>query len=489
MKLYLEFDAAQGPLHHARLEYAFRCFCAIYGHHPLLAPGEMSSADVRISYVDRSDANGKPVVHMSNLYRPRPVNVSAPAPGVFQIGSENMVLIHGCSGSGPDWLGEIFEWLSCADEYSISDRDSIGRIPFERSLVGRHGLDVCVPYAALAMMHLQRSLAQVVGDVSRFDHPLKGVGQFVVNTHDIDFFPLDRSECFVRAAKNSLTSLAIDKAPALACSQAVSALRVAITGRNSFMRIDELAAREAQRGISASYYFLVRHAHRRDGNYRIGDPKVLRSIRYLKSAGMEVGIHGSYLSLNHESGLSSEFETLRFHGLTPQGGRQHWLRFDVPRLITAVQKSDSLYDASLGWSDRIGFRAGACFAFPPYDFAAEKAAGFLEIPLVIMDSSLVRASDSSHAFAIVKRLFDISRRLTWGGFSVLWHPTSFGGAQLPPWVGDLFWLLVDHSLQASDKWLSAKEFLDVARERYVAVGLLPHELASPPNNSLQEVDA
>ena len=361
MKLFLEFAAAQPPLHRTRLEYAFRCFCAIYGHHPVLAPGDMSSADVRISYSERRDTNGKPVVYISNLYRPRPLNMPAPDPRVLLIGAKKLVLIHACSSTGPDWLGEIFEWLSCADEYSISDRDSLGRIPFERSFVGRHGLDVCVPYAALAMRGLQELLAQCAGGSSQPECPRAGTGQFVVNTHDIDFFPLSRGGCFLRAAKNSLISLAMDGTPAAACSQAVSALKVAITGHSSFMRIDELADHEVQRGVSASYYFLAKHAHRRDANYRITDPKVLRSLRYLESKGMEVGIHGSYLSLDNEIGLSSEYDTLRSHGFTPRGGRQHWLRFDVPRLIAAVQKSNALYDASLGWSQHDRISRGRVF--------------------------------------------------------------------------------------------------------------------------------
>ncbi len=485
MKLHLEFVTTQTPAHRARLEYAFRCFCAIYGHDPLIAPNEMSSADLRISYSTTPGTNARPVVCIPDLYRPRALNVPAPAPQFVKMGTSKMPLIHGCTRKGPDWLGEIFEWLSCSDEYSITDRDSVGRIPFDRSYVSRHALDACVPYAALAMRGMQQLLCQDGGVAVPPKHPCNGTGQFVVNTHDVDFFPLTRGGTLFRAAKNSLLSLLVDKQPATACSQAVAALKMAVNGHAPQMQIDHLARDETERGASASYYFIVKQGHRRDGNYRIDDSRVLRSLRILEGSGMEVGVHGSYSSLDHDCGLSREYESLRSQGFTARGGRQHWLRFNLPRLISEVQKSNAFYDASLGWSETIGFRAGACFAFPPYDFVSEKPAGFLELPLAIMDCSLLGGKGKASAFAQAKTLFEESRTLAWGGFSVLWHPTSFGGVQLPRWVGDLFWALMEDSLKASDTWVSAKSFLDSTWALYADVGLLPNGSTRTPRRALE----
>ncbi len=35
MRIGLEFTAEQGSVHRARLDYAFRLFCAVYGHEPI----------------------------------------------------------------------------------------------------------------------------------------------------------------------------------------------------------------------------------------------------------------------------------------------------------------------------------------------------------------------------------------------------------------------------------------------------------------------
>ena len=163
------------------------------------------------------------------------------------------------------------------------------------------------------------------------------------------------------------------------------------------------------------------------------------------------------------------------------GGRQHWLRFTLPRLIRAVERVGALYDASLGWTEHIGFRAGACFAFPPYNFDEERPAAFLEIPLVVMDGSLIdqntREADWYHE---ITELLSMSRRYGWGGISLLWHPTAFGAGQLPQEMDSLFWRLVGSKDQWNDTWLSGLDFVKSVRQRYEEVGLLSAEKQQEP---------
>src|SRR5271163_1160651 len=129
MRIYLEFSPEQGNVHRARLHYAFSLFCAIYGHKSV-STGEASSADVRITYSSECRSpNSKPALQLSNLYQPRSIHEPAPPPKKFERNFENTVLFYSpVAGAEPDWLAEIFEWVSCADEYSIQRRDPIGRI-------------------------------------------------------------------------------------------------------------------------------------------------------------------------------------------------------------------------------------------------------------------------------------------------------------------------------------------------------------------------
>jgi hypothetical protein len=187
-------------------------------------------------------------------------------------------------------------------------------------------------------------------------------------------------------------------------------------------------------------------------------------MRGLEGEGSEIGVHGSYTSLDEPDGLAAEFGRFREQGFEPAGTRQHWLRFTLDRLIPEVEKCGALYDSSLGWADRIGFRAGACFAYPPYDFEHERPAGFLEIPLIVMDQALLSMNGASELLAV-------SRKYGWGGVSFLWHPTAFGGGQLPQEIGRAFWKLLDENCSDST-WVSAETFVRCVRRHYEAVGLL-----------------
>ena len=475
MRLGLEFAATQTDACRCRLEYAFRVFCVIYGHKPIVPATHHETADAWITYSSVvPNGKGRRSIRLTNAYVPRRPTLPAPPPHIFEADGHKTALIYEpAHRREPDWLGEIFDWISCADEYSVTARDSVGRIPLAASYVGRHGLDCRVPYAAIAMHCLQAAICRQVPASSPLPKPPKFGGHAIVNTHDIDFLPTSRPATIRRLGKNAAISLLSYRAPRLALRQASMALRCALGRSNATDQIDWLAHEETDRGLGASYYFIAAQCHTRDANYTIGEPKVVKLMRALTSMGFEVGVHGSYTSLEQQNQLLFEFEQMRELGFDVSGGRQHWLRFTLDRLIPAVQNVNARYDTSLGWSNCSGFRAGACFPFPPYDFGRERAASFLEIPLVYMDKCLLHCGRLAGEWKDdVQQVVAASRRYGWGGIALLWHNTAFESVQFPAEVGQAFWALADRRVERNDVWLSATEFERAVRSRYTEAGLL-----------------
>ncbi len=476
MRILLKFGRESGPVRRARLAYAFRLFCAIYGHQPLLSPGE-GTADFSLVYdADDSRLCACPSLKMSCVAGNRSPRDPAPPPTRFVRGDETTFLFYPPSSvPEPDWLGEIFDWVSCADEYSVPERDSVGRIPFSASYWGRHDLDPSVPYAAVAMRFLQRAVYnRLQRKPESPTSPVPAVKHFVISTHDIDYWPGNRLEGARRLAKNAGISLALSRRPMLSARQLQMAVTLAAGGRNPLQQIDLLVQRQLRQGLVGSYYFLTSHWHRRDANYTLNRPGVLEQIRRLVQQGCEVGVHGSYTCLEQSNQLAKEYDSMRALGVTVYGGRQHWLRFTLDHLLPSVEKAGARYDSSLGWSDRFGFRGGACFAFPPYDFEHESPANFLEIPLAMMDQSLHEGfRNAAQGEARGQEILATSRRYGWGGVSILWHPAAFGGGWFSTETGDAFWHLLEESEKREDAWLSASAFLQAVRQRYVEVGLLP----------------
>lgn len=480
MRICLEFLPEHGSIQRARLQYAFSLFCAIYGHQGV-GMDQASSADICITYsTENRNPNSKPALRLSNLYRSRSIREPAPPPNTFARDFETTVLFYSpLPGSEPDWLAEIFEWVSCADEYSIQTRDPIGRIDFRDSYAGRHHLDVGIPYAAVAMRFLQDALCKcAVGYPLDSELGIAGGSHFVINTHDVDILPAGYLGTLQRLGKYALISLLVFKSAKSAATQAAKALGMAFGGDNPLDQTPNLIRGEIQKGVGASYFFIARHAHRRDGNYSINDTAVIDLMQSIELQGMEVALHGSYTSLDQAGGLACEFKILSEQRFEPKGNRQHWLRFTLDRLIPAVEQSGLLYDTSLGW-DRMGFRGGACFAFPPYNFACERAATFLEIPLAIMEQSMITGGCPEETwFDAAARILFNSRRYGWGGISLLWHPTAFGAGQLPREIEHVFWELIGHKEEWNDTWISGLDFVAGVSERYMKAGLLPRGFAS-----------
>jgi len=491
MRIFLEFSPERRDVERKRLQYAFALFCAVRGHQ-IAKRCDASAADVRITYsAATAAASPHPALRLANLYRARPLTQPAPAPKAFRRGPLTTVLFYEPAASQePDWLAEIFEWVSCSDEYSIERRDSIGRIDFRDSYVGRYNLDLTVPYAGLAMQFLDHALHRCLGlMVDEGSRESGGHAHFVINTHDVDILPHGYFGSLYRLAKYALISLLKFNSPRTALRQAGQTLAMAIGGPNVLDQTPRVMNGEISAGVGASYFFIARHNHRRDGNYRVADIAVTQLMHAIEASGMEVALHGSYTSLDRPPGLAYELSLLQQANVRPRGNRQHWLRFTLDRLIPAVEQSGVLYDSSLGW-DRLGFRAGACFAFPPYNFEREGPATFLEIPLVVMEIGLVTEDYREERWVDhVKQVLTNSRECGRGGISLLWHPTAFGGGQLPPEIERIFWELIERRHECNDTWVSAIDFVRMASSRYIEAGLLPSAYASDLRRTPQEVSA
>jgi hypothetical protein len=485
MNIYFEMPAYASPALRARLGYAFRLFCAVYGHRPILDAADAASGEVAIRYRDSaacaSIADARTVWLCRGL-RDRDPRHPAPPPIKYTHDGLSTLLHYSLERSkAPDWLGEIFEWVSCADEYSVTERDSIGRPVFEATYAGRHGIDVRTPYAALAMRGLQQEICRVAPRASEHPLPPEGLdGHAVLPTHDVDYFPMGRVHAAYRLVRNAVISCVLARRPALGLRQAGYAARLLLgSDSDPLDQLVHVAEEELRQGFSSSYYFLVRNAHRLDAGYTLADAGVLEMMRWLEARGMEVGLHGSFTSLEEPGLLADERRSLEAESVRTVGGRQHWLRYTLDRLLPSVESAGLQYDASIGWSRHIGFRAGACFAFPPYDFAKEGPAAFLEFPLVVMDQALDSpAGRKVPLFHEVTQMISTSRRLGWGGISLLWHPAAFGDGWLATEVGDMYWRLAEDRRRWNDLWLKASQFFEIARPRYVEAGLLPVEAPS-----------
>lgn len=480
----LEFGAEVPPKVRSRISYAFRVFAAIYGHE--VADRDNGRPNLRFTYGKCGGAQQDDSEHFCIpwLYVFRDPKDAAPPPVQCSYAGEPCYLFYGrdeISGN-PDWLGEIFEWLSSAHEMSVTVRDHVGRIPYDQTIFGQHSISPLRPYASLLMSWLENSIVNPGGPerIIPAPSPVPGSDHVVVCSHDIDFYFVGRWNALIRFVKNMGIAALIYRRFSFfkdnlrLVSKLVRGVRV-----GDFL--PALLAASKEFGFSSTFFVLAKRQHRSDANYSL--KQILPRLREIPKTGCAIGLHSSYQSVIENRDWKSEVATLEASlGQRPLGARQHWLRFDRhENLFANVEQAGLLYDSTSGFPNRVGFRNAAAFAFPPYNFEREEPYGFLTIPLIIMDSALVFNTMSSpgQAAKLSTAVIEESKRLGWGGCAVLWH-NPIEPIAVPSEINEIFADLVRNGIQRGDSWMSAEEFLRVSRVRYRRAGLLKPDPSSEP---------
>src|SRR5581483_11674046 len=176
-----------------------------------------------------------------------------------------------------------------------------------------------------------------------------------------------------------------------------------------------------------------------------GDPR--RSVRYaaretrpwlpqLRALGFEVGVHGIDAWCDHTAATDEFQEVAELTGQAELGVRMHWLYLDASSFAT-LERAGFRYDATVGYNDAVGFRAGTTQVFRPLSVEH-----LLELPLHIQDTALFfpgRMNCAEHeALALCRRVLDWTQQL--GGVSTLsWHERSLVPER--QWDGAYRWLL------------------------------------------------
>jgi hypothetical protein len=142
-----------------------------------------------------------------------------------------------------------------------------------------------------------------------------------------------------------------------------------------------------------------------------------------------MGVHPGYNTFGNVPELAAEVERLRTAiGERYVGGRQHFLRWS-PETWLHWEQCGLAYDTSVGFAGDVGFRAGTCWPYFPWLWNENRPAELLEIPLIVMESSLISpiymGLSPEAAVAQVRNLLRKCEKVG-GVFTLLWHNNRFG---------------------------------------------------------------
>jgi hypothetical protein len=234
-------------------------------------------------------------------------------------------------------------------------------------------------------------------------------------------------------------------------------------------------------GEFRSTFFVIPFADR-PGRGLDGPTDPRRSVKYaareirpwlskLRSLDFEIGVHGIDAWCDRAVSADELREVAELTGQAELGVRMHWLYFDASSFAT-VEQAGFRYDASIGYNDAVGFRAGTTQVFRP--LSVER---LLELPLHIQDTALFFPGRMNcaeqEALDLCERVLDWTQRL--GGVSTLsWHERSLVPER--QWDGAYRWLLAQlrqrgaYVAPARDvvSWFSARRSVDLQGARVEA---------------------
>jgi hypothetical protein len=462
------------------MRYSFVVFAAIYGY--AIVENETAGPPLSFAY-GCSPSESPPGTHIAipARYQARTRSEGLPQVIKHRFANEEFCLFFGVDDAGqPDWLGEIFEWLSSNHEMGTPARDSVGRIPFSETVFARQKISPRTPHAAMIMAWLAGSLPNGRSNerLPKPPCPMPQADHLVVCSHDIDFYYTNRASAIFRLLKNLLIAIRLYRSREF-FQWNLSKIEKVLRGQRVAAYLPALLEACQAKDVQSTLFVASQRAHRRDPNYALEDlvPELLQS----RKKGFSVGVHGSYQSIIEARDLKSEVAAISTAlGTQPRGGRQHYLRFDShEKLFNTIEQAGLWYDSTLGFADDIGFRNGACFPFPPYDFQRERAHEFLEFPLVLMDGNLEAACRQSgeEPAAAALEILQASHKWGWGGVAIDWH-NPIEPIQVPSSVNNTFWECLNKRESRKERWIDGDTFLRVCLPRYQSAGLLQ---GVPPN--------
>ena len=251
-------------------------------------------------------------------------------------------------------------------------------------------------------------------------------------THDIDW----PSSTLGLAPRRVATILAKDllwrRQPGLFARRLMAALTRRPDG-DPFRSHRWIMAQSERRGLRSTFYFMAcPEPGPLDGRYTLEEGWAQSMVREVAAGGHEVGLHPSLETRDRPSLLRMECVRLAaVLGRPVAGARQHYLKWQ-PRTWGDYEAAGLAHDASVGFSDRMGFRCGTGDDFPGFSLERRQALALQVRPLHFMDTSFYQTEkELPKVREALGGLAEMAGRVRrhGGTLNLLWHNNFLNGRE------------------------------------------------------------
>lgn len=333
-----------------------------------------------------------------------------------------------------DIFGSAFFMLSRYEEFVKTDRDNHSRFPATASIAYKEGfLDRPIINEYLEI--LRYCLSEIWPKIS---FKKRSGNNFI--TCDVDW-PFEPALYSVKHSLKKIARLLIKEKnfkKAFFTGISFFAKRLGLTVEDNYRNaISWMMDVNEKAGNQIAFYFITHNTSSLDTlDDKDFDTLRMRSLlNEISTRGHEIGVHPGYETFKNIKTLKKTVDNLKTILKEEKidqkviGGRQHFLRWDVKHTPHIWDKVGLVYDTSLSFADKAGFRCGICYEFSMYDIKNRRKLLLKQKPLIIMECSIIasRYEGMGYSEESLKRFIyfkEVTRKFN-GTFTLLWHNSHF----------------------------------------------------------------
>lgn len=310
-----------------------------------------------------------------------------------------------------DFLAAIFFLLSRVEEYRDNPRDQHGRFQSSSSLTSKLDL-LKYPIIDEWIQAFEKKILETFGIKLQ-----KRNGYSFTSTIDIDHIFAYRSKPYfvkVGAFVRDLFTLKFQR------------MKDRFLESDPYDTFDYLVEVNKNKGSNNKAFILTSERGKFDKSLHPSHKEFISKVKSL-SENFNIGIHPSYQSELDLEKLEKEKSDLgKIVNADIVDSRQHYLKMNLPDTYRNLIKAGITNDFTMGYPDKVGFRAGTSQSFAWYDLESDHSTELTIHPFAIMDVTLKQylKLNKEAAISLSKRIIDSIRKVD-GQFILIWHNSSF----------------------------------------------------------------
>ncbi len=313
---------------------------------------------------------------------------------------------------GNDIFASSFFMLTRWEEHVYTKKDKFGRFPEEQSLAVRMGFEqrpIVNEYVEM-LWNMLISLG--------FEQRRKSLTYTLKITHDVDFYK--KFNGIFDVIKTFFSEL-LQKTNVNPFKSLVYNCKIWIGKENDPYDVFDFLMQTSEENNLKSHFYFIPNNKTRFSNYSIKNKQVIRTIQKIIDRKHIIGYHASWIAFENAKVFENEVNMLSKIAYKPIEGRQHFLRFKSPETWRIWEQFDFKEDSTIGFSKRIGFRAGVCYSYPVFDFLQKKQLQLIENPLIVMDTAFLHSKKNTEQLILETiKIGKIVKKYN-GNLVLLWH--------------------------------------------------------------------